>query len=107
MGPALTQWLYLGTLTEHYRCHKIFCKKTHSKRISDTVFFQHWYITQPTITTEDQIIKTVGDLASALRQQSNLWGKEEMAELQKMNNILNNSTAELMEENRKKKMVTF
>jgi hypothetical protein len=61
---------------------------------------------QPMITTEDQIIKAVGDLASALRQQSNLWGKEEMAVLQKMNNILNNATAESMEKNRKKKTVT-
>jgi hypothetical protein len=66
---------------EHYRCHKIFWKKTRSKRISDTAFFQHWYITQPTVTTEDQIIKVVGDLASTRRQQSNLWGKEEMAVL--------------------------
>ncbi len=30
-----------------------------------------------------------------------------MAVLQKMNNILNNETAELIEKNRKKKMVTF
>jgi hypothetical protein len=103
---SLNGW-YLGTLIEHYRCHKIFCKKTRSKRISDTVFFQHQYITQPTITTDDQIIKAIGDLASALWQQSNLWGKEEMAVLQKMNNILNNATAEPMEKNRKKKTVIF
>ncbi len=38
---SLSGW-YLGTLMEHHRCHKIFCKKTRSKRISDTVFFQHW-----------------------------------------------------------------
>jgi hypothetical protein len=64
---SLSGW-YLGTSTEHYRCHKIFCKKTRSKRISDSVFFQDQYITQPTITTDDQIIIAVGDLTSALRQ---------------------------------------
>jgi len=63
---ALTGW-YLGTSFEHYRCHKIFCKKTRSERISDTVFFQHHYLTQPVTTPEDQIVKAVGDLTSALK----------------------------------------
>jgi hypothetical protein len=35
---SLSGW-YLRALTEHYCCHIIFCKKTHSERISDTVFF--------------------------------------------------------------------
>jgi hypothetical protein len=103
---SLSGW-YLGTSTEHYRCHKIFCKKTRSERISDTVFFQHRYITQPIITPEDQVIKAVGDLSSALRQRSNLRGKEEMAALQKMNNILNNAPAEPREKSKLKKTVTF
>jgi hypothetical protein len=90
---SLTGW-YLGTSTEHYRCHKIFCKKTRSERISDTVFFRHRYITQPTVTPEDKIVKAVGDLSSALRQRSNLRGKEDIEVLQKLNNILNNAPAE-------------
>jgi len=103
---SLSGW-YLGTSTEHYRCHKIFCKKTRSERISDTVFFRHQYITQPTITSEDRIVKAIGDLSSALRQRSNLQGKEDMAVLQKMNSILNNAPAEPMEKGKKKKTVTF
>ncbi len=67
---ALTGW-YLGTSTEHYRCHVIFCKRMGAERISDTVFFQHRYITQPTVTPEDQIVKAVTDLASALKQRVN------------------------------------
>ena len=74
---SLCGW-YLGTSTEHYRCHKVFCKKTRSERISDTAFFQHRYITQPTITPKDQIIKAVSNLSLALRQRSNLRGREEM-----------------------------
>jgi hypothetical protein len=89
--------------TEHYCCLKIFFKKTCSERISDTEFFWHWYITQPTVTPKDQIIKAVGDLSSALRHQVNIRGKEEMAVLQKMNDILNNTTTVLVE---KKKNVT-
>jgi hypothetical protein len=41
---SLSSW-YLRTSTEHYCCHKIFCKKTGSERVSDMVFFWHWYIT--------------------------------------------------------------
>jgi hypothetical protein len=68
------------------------------------VFFRHWYITQPTVTTKVQIIKAIGDLSSALHQQVNIRGKEEMAVLQNMNDILNNTTTVLVE---KKKKVTF
>jgi len=103
---SLTGW-YLGTSTEHYRCHKIFCKKTRSERISDTVFFRHQYITQPTITPEDQIVKAVGDLSSALRRRRNLRGKEDMEILQQLNNILNNTPVELIEQDRNTKRVTF
>ena len=99
---SLSGW-YIGTSTEHYRCHKIFCKKTRSERISDTVMFRHRYITQPTITPEDQIIKAVADLSSALRQRINLRGQEEMTVLQKMNNILNNTSTQLTEKGQKRK----
>jgi hypothetical protein len=70
----------------------------------DTVFFWHRYITQPTVMPKDQIIKAIGDLSSVLRHQVNIHGKEEMAVLQKMNDILNNTTTVLVE---KKKNVTF
>ena len=89
---ALTGW-YLGTSMEHYRCHKIFCKRTRSERISDTVFFQHQYLTQPSTTPEDQIVKAVGDLTSALRQRLNHKGEEELDVLKQMNEILNNKSS--------------
>jgi hypothetical protein len=61
------------------------------------VFFQHWYITQPTIMPEDQIVKAVGDLLSALRQRISICRKEEMEVLQKMNNIMSNATLDKVE----------
>ena len=106
---SLTGW-YIGTSTEHYRCHKIFCKRTRSERISDTVVFHHKYITQPEITPEDQIIKAVDDLTSALRQRVNKQGKEDMQVLRKMNDILNSKDVQNMGQarnNRKEKTVTF
>jgi hypothetical protein len=41
---SLNEW-YLGTSDKHYRCYTIYCTKTRAKRISDTVFFQHRYLT--------------------------------------------------------------
>ena len=100
---SLSGW-YLGTSTEHYRCHKIFCKKTRSERISDTVFFQHRYITQPSITPEDQVIKAIGDLSSVLRGKTNDKGRKEMSALKRLQGILNNTTAS---QQKKNKTVTF
>ena len=47
---------YVRTSPEHYRCHEVFVKATKSKRITDTVFFKHKYITQPTVTPADAIV---------------------------------------------------
>jgi hypothetical protein len=85
---SLDGW-YLSTSTKHYHYHKIFCRKMRSEQISDTVFFQHCYITQPVVTPKDQIVKAIGDLTSAVQQRINVRGAEEMEVLQKMNNILN------------------
>jgi hypothetical protein len=99
---SLSGW-YLGMSLEHYRCHKIFCQKACSEQISDTVFFQHRFITQPTVTPEDQIVKAVGNVTSALQQRINARGQEEMEVLQRMNEILNNAKSKVVE----KKRVTF
>jgi hypothetical protein len=37
----------LGTSMEHHRCYLIYITKTQSTRVSDTVAFQHQYITKP------------------------------------------------------------
>jgi len=42
-------------------------KATRAKRISDTVYFKHKYITQPTLTTEDLVIKAIQDLSTAIK----------------------------------------
>ena len=43
---AVDGW-YVGTSPEHYRCHKVWIKKTCAERVSDTVFFKHRYLTNP------------------------------------------------------------
>ena len=49
---ALNGW-YVGTSTEHYQCHRVFCSKTRSERVSVTVIFLHRHITSLTMTAED------------------------------------------------------
>jgi hypothetical protein len=56
-GEHSSDGWYLTTSPDHYRCHFIFVKATRAKRISDTVYFKHKQITQPTLTTEDLVSK--------------------------------------------------
>jgi hypothetical protein len=81
---------YLRTSPEHYRCHVIYCKNTRSERISDTVHFKHKYITEPTLTPEDTIVKALNNLTQALKDKRNKKGSEELDALRKLDDILNN-----------------
>jgi hypothetical protein len=81
---------YLQTSPEHYLCHQIYVKKTKSERISDTVFFKHRYLTQPTVTPVDTIIKAHGYLTQALKGRRNLKGIEQIKALTKIDKLLNN-----------------
>jgi hypothetical protein len=85
---------YLRTSPEHYRCHVIYSKNTRSERITDTVHFKHKYITEPTLTTEDTIVKALNDLTQALKERRNKKGMEEMDALQRINEVLNNIPTE-------------
>jgi hypothetical protein len=85
-----TNGWYIGTSTEHYQCHKIYVKKTRSERISDTVFFKHKYITQPTLTTADTIVKAINNLTHALKGWRNQQEIAQIKALEKNDKILNN-----------------
>ena len=66
-------------------------KQTKSERVSDTVFFKTKYITQPTLTPADVIIKALNDLTQALKGKSNHQGLDQIEALTKLNNILSNA----------------
>jgi hypothetical protein len=86
---TIDRW-YLQTSPEHYQCHQIYVKKTKSERISDTVFFKHIYLTQPTVTPADLIVKALGDLIQALKGSRNIKGIEQIKALTKIDELLNN-----------------
>ncbi len=55
------------------------------------VFFKTKYITQPTLTPADVIIKALNDLTQALKGKSNHQGLDQIEALTKLNNILSNA----------------
>jgi len=88
---------YLGTSLEHYQCHIIHVKKTKSERISDTVFFKLKYITQPTLTPIDTVVKAIDDLTHALKGTRNTHGMQQIERLKMIDELLNNIPSNLTE----------
>ncbi len=54
------------------------------------VFFKHKYITQPTLTPADTIVKGIDDLTHALKGRKNQKGIAQIEALEKIDEILNN-----------------
>ena len=93
MGGKFIRWMVFTYLTGTLQMpvhHVIYCKNTRSERISDTVHFKHKYITEPTLTPEDTIVKALNDLTQALKERRNKKGIEELDALQRINDLLNN-----------------
>eukprot|EP00956_Cyclotella_meneghiniana_P037733 scaffold143603_cov33-Cyclotella_meneghiniana.AAC.1 len=79
---------YLKTSEEHYRCHIVLVKKTQAKRVTDTVFFRHKYITQPEVKPADVIIKAYQDLIQALKGLKNPADAKQMQTLEQIQDQL-------------------
>ena len=66
-GKHTKSGFYIGTSWEYYRCHKIWLPETTGRCISQTVFFEHRYLTQPTITGTDAILLASDNLCAAIQ----------------------------------------
>jgi hypothetical protein len=71
------------------------------------VHFKHKYITQPTLTPKDTIVKALSDLTHALKEQRNKKGNEEMEALRKLDKILQNIPPKPAPHNENLARVTF
>ncbi len=58
---------YLFTSPDHYRAHNCHVKHTKSKRLSNTMQFQHKCITNPSITHANKVIHTLADCVKAIQ----------------------------------------
>ena len=65
-SPHSVSGFNIGTSLKHYRCYKIWVKDTRSVRIGNSVFFKHKYLTMPTITNADSLLKAANDMTTAL-----------------------------------------
>ena len=65
-GEHAADGWYVRTSPEHYRCHIVLVRKTRHLRITDTVYFKHKYLTQPTLTTTDRLMKVILDLTRVI-----------------------------------------
>ncbi len=57
---------YIGNAWEHYRCHEIYITDTKHSRICETVFFTHKYLTMPSFTPADALIKAADYLIDTI-----------------------------------------
>jgi hypothetical protein len=65
-APHTASGYYIGNAREHYRCHNVYINNTKSKRVCSSVFFKHKYLTMPTLTPSDALIKAADSLADAI-----------------------------------------
>ena len=78
---------YLLTSPEHYRSHVVYVKGTKAVRVCETVFFKHKYITNPTLSHADMVVKAAQDLSLALQKKSNNKGDERLRSLKELSDI--------------------
>jgi hypothetical protein len=57
---------YIGNAMEHYLCHNIYISNTKSTRLCSLVFFKHKYLTMPTLTPGNTLIKAVDIFLEAI-----------------------------------------
>jgi hypothetical protein len=65
-APHTASGYYVGNSPEHYRCHKVFINNTRHTRVCSTVFFKCKYLTMPTITPADALIRAADSLTNAI-----------------------------------------
>jgi len=61
-----TSGYYIGNAWEHYRCHEVYVSSTKATHVCETVFFRHKYLTMPTITPADALIKAADNLIDVI-----------------------------------------
>ena len=65
-APHTASGYYIGNAWEHYRCHDVYISDTKSIRTCLTVFFKHKYLTMPSITPADALIRASDNLTDAI-----------------------------------------
>jgi hypothetical protein len=65
----------LGMPMEHHCCCRVYITKTQATQVSDTVNFEHQFITNPTVSPESLVVAAAQQLTAALK--GNIPGSNE------------------------------
>ena len=87
--------------------HIFFFKKTQAGIISDTVFFKHKYIRQPTLMHADGIIKALSDLKAVTSEQSKHSSNATLNSLQQIDETITPTNRTIQELTQNPKQVHF
>ena len=86
-SPHTADGWYLGTSPDHYRSHVIHVKCTKADRVSETVFFKHKYLMNPTVTNTDTVVNAARALCEALSKKKQGMSNSTMDALRNLSNI--------------------
>jgi hypothetical protein len=56
----------MGNAWEHYCCHEIYISDTKHMQTCLTIFFKHKYLTMPTVTPADALIRAADSLTDTI-----------------------------------------
>jgi len=76
---GLDGW-YLGPSKKHYQCHRVFCSKTNSERITDTMAIFHKHNT-PTVSIQEAAVIATENLKEIMKKTTNI-GEAQLQALQ-------------------------
>ena len=65
-APHTASGYYIGNAPHLFRCHNIYIPETKGTRTCKTVFFKHKFLTMPTLTTADALIRAADSLTEAI-----------------------------------------
>ncbi len=66
VGTTHSHWFYFGNAWDQYRCHEIYINNTWHTHTYNTVFFKHKYLTMPTLTLADTLIRAAENLTPSI-----------------------------------------
>ena len=78
---------YLGTSPDHYRAHLIHVKGTKTEHVSETVFFKHKYLANPSVTHTNNVVDAARKLYGALSKKKQGRHSSTMESLKKPSDI--------------------
>jgi hypothetical protein len=65
-APHTASGYYIGNAMEHYCCHNVYIPDTKGTHVYSSIFFKHKYLTMPTLTPSDALIKAADTLSEAI-----------------------------------------